>query len=266
VRRAARAVALAFVLLLAGVGPGRAELRRMEGLGAAAIDPGAGGRAAARSAALAAALEDAVLRAALDLIPGGALGTSEAALREAITGQALDYTSRYRIAEDWGERPRLLVPGSEVETEYVLRVEADVDLTRLRARLEALGFVASEHAPQRAAQTVLLVLDPLRSYAALQAVRRALLEELGAGSALPVEFTPARAVLEVHTDRTPAELAEELRVLAPEGLRLVPLASDASSATLRVEEAGAPPATASGPVPASPAERRRFDTPGQNRY
>lgn len=261
-----RAGLLVALLLLSGAAPGRAEVRRMEGLGAAAVDPGSDGRNAARSAALEAALEDAVVRAAQDLIPGGAPGSSDATLRETIGRQALDFTSRYRIAEDWGERPRLLVPGSDSETEYVLRVEADIDLTRLRERLEELGFLAPERRPLQVTRPVLVVLDPLGSYAALQAVRKTLLEEIGAVSALPVEFTPGRAVLEVRTDRSPAELAEELRVSAPEGLRLIPLASDDSSATLQVVGEGPPSATASRPRPAPPAERRRFDTPGRNRY
>ncbi len=270
--RCAVALALGLSLALAA----GAEVRRMEAVGAVGIVPDAPSPVPLREAALDKALGDAVRRVALEQVDPTALEATLATPGEispdsdAVDGTAgvLDaalgndprsYATRFRILEDRGERPALFVEDPEVQSEYVIVVEVYVDADRVRQRLERGGIPLLSAEEVRRVRVRVVLLD-LESYAALAAVREALLDGVGAESVIPVEMERGRSVLAVESDREPSELlAQLLRVVPPE-LSVDPVLARGQTLTLRVRLASSPSGEASALRPAA------IDTTGPNRY
>jgi hypothetical protein len=221
------AVALAAALGLAG-GTSGAEERSVEGVGAAAVSEGG----SARDAALRAAIAEAVRQVAFELLPHLDPAAAEAAVDQALAPDPRTLASRYRILEDRGEGPALLLQEPGVEREYVMVVQADVDVARVRQRLERAGLLAPSQSQAAAGQRLRVVLEDLDGYAAYMAVRT-LLEEIGARDAVPLEIERGRAVLEVETRSSPDDLLAALQRSAPPELRIEPRAIDAAAITLR---------------------------------
>jgi hypothetical protein len=88
------------------------------------------------------------------------------------------------------------------------------------------------------------VLEGLRSFAAYDALRRTLLQELEVRSAIPVELSAGRAVLEVDGPYSAAALQQALLESVGEGLRVVPLDQDGQTLTLLVDWTPPPPSPA----------------------
>jgi hypothetical protein len=238
----------ATLLVLALGDHGRAEVRPVEAVGAVPLDADAPSRVAPRDAALRRALEEAVHRVALDELPGFDPEAGEETLAAALGRDPAEFATRYRIREDRGERPALFTEDPEVESEYVVVVEVHVDVERVRERLAQAGLLLMPSGESRRYR-VRVVIEDVGSYAAYRAVRT-LLEELGLRSVLPVEMERGRAVLEVDGDRSPDALMSGLLRTAPSDLKLVPLAIDAETVTLRARLLAAP----------------AIDTPDPNRY
>jgi hypothetical protein len=257
-------LALAAALAAFATAAAAGEIRQLESVGAVAI----GGKATANEpphdAAVRAALRDAAQRLALELLsadfdPIGA----EPAIAEALGSDPFQYATVYRILEDRGERPALFVEDPEVEHEYVVVVEAHLDVDRIRQRMAENGLLA----PTGEARwvQVLVVIEGLESYSAYAALRRALIEEVGARSAVPLEMERGRAVLQVVSDREANALLEALLAAGPQNLRIVPLSEAPGMLRLRVREVALTPATdASAEHPA--AGGGAIDTPRRNRY
>jgi len=230
-RMPARAAALLALVALAG--PARAvEERVVEGVGAVAVKGAPAGRAATpREAALKAAIVEAVRRVALDLLPPEAGGADpEAAVDAALAPDPRAFANRFRILEDRGEGPALLVEGPGVETEYVVVVSAQVDVARVRQRLVRAGLVpAGDLAPSQRLRIQIVDLDGYAGYMAV----RTLLDEIGVKGAVPVEMARGQAVLEVESRVPPAQLLAQLVKAAPPELRLEGVGSDEGSLTLR---------------------------------
>jgi len=238
------------------------ETRQLESVGAVAIDKQATATEPPHDAAVRAALQDAAQRLALELLSADFDPIdAEPAIAEALGDDPFRYATRYRILEDRGERPALFVEDPDVESEYVVVVEAHLDVDRIRQRMAAKGLLA----PSGEARwvQVQVVIEGLESYGAYAALRRVLVEDAGARSAQPVEMERGRAVLQVVADREANELLEALLAAQPPNLRIVPLSADSGTLRLRVRETVLPPAAdASAGSPGAGA----IDTPRRNRY
>jgi hypothetical protein len=267
--------ALLAAALLAG-SAAAADLRRIESVGVVPIDPGNARRNAPRDGAVRAAVARGVEGVALELLPEGwernvadseiaqttsAPGDVEPLLASALGGDPFDYATRFRILEDRGIRPALLSKDPAVESEYVVLVEVFVDAERVGERLRAAGWIAP--AGQDSESHVRLVLEGLDSFGAYDAVRRTLLDDPSVRSALPVELSAGRAVLEVDSGYDAESLGDALVARAGDGLRVVPVERNGQTLTLLVDylpppstdraaeappEADGPPADAVGPA------------------
>ena len=242
--------------------PAAADVRRVEALGAVALDPDSPPAVEPRDAALRRALHDAVWRVALDELVGfdPADEASQDARAGALGKEPLDFATRFRVMEDRGERPALFSEEPGVESEYVVLVEVYVDRDKVRERLRAAGLLSLPSGDSRRYR-VRVVLEEVGSYGAYQAVRT-LLEELGARSAVPVEMERGRAVLEVDGSRSPESLVAALVRAAPPNLSVVPLGVDEEGVHLRARFLGG----AAAPAPGAWTDAPAFDTPRANRY
>ena len=92
------------------------------------------------------------------------------------------------------------------------------------------------------------MLEEAESYPAVQAVRRMLVEDLGAVTAHPVVWEPGRVVLEVETPLASRALAARLRGLAPSDLALEVLEVGPARVTIRAALRRSPAGTAEGRV------------------
>lgn len=222
-------------LALAGQAPG-AELRRVEAVGAVPGGADAPEGVPVRRAALEAALEQAVLRVASDL---GGLPEQDPALAESLGRDLMGYVSRYRMLEDRGERRALLVHDPDVTVEYVVLVEAHVDEARIRRRLTDAGLLS----PRETARSgsVLVVLEDLHSYWALEAIRSRLERDARVSSVVPQEFEVGRAALAVQTSRDPRGLLRQLSADPPAGVEVRLLEAGRGGLRLQVVERDPPP-------------------------
>jgi hypothetical protein len=257
VRRAVRILrlGLALLLALALAGPAAAaDVRRIESVGVVPIDTGNARRNAPRDAAVRAAVARAVEGVATELLPQGwernvadseaaqttsAPGDMEPLLASGLGADPFDYATRFRILEDRGIRPSLLSKDPSVESEYVVLVEVFVDAERVGERLRTAGWIAP--AGQDSESHVRLVLEGLESFGAYDAVRHALLDDPAVRSALPVELSAGRAVLEVDCGYDAASLGKALVARAANGLHVVPVERDGQSLTLLVDYVPPPP-------------------------
>jgi hypothetical protein len=242
---------LALGLLLAPAAA--AEIRRMEAVGAFPLAPDVRQESSPREAAERIALNEAVRRVALDLVVG--MSPEEAAeyLPEVLGDVPFDYTARYRVIEDRGERPALFTSDPTVEFEYVVVVEAHIDSKRVERRLQAAGLAVARESSQPE-RDLRLVIDDLASYAAYAALRKALIEGVGATTAIPAAMERGRAELVVTTDASPPQLLEDLLRAAPPELVITPVSVDEAVLTVRIEldelaVTEPAPAGGGGPVP-----------------
>lgn len=228
-----RAALAGLVLALcAGVASG-AEERTVEGVGVVALKgakkPPSG---PPRDAALRAAIGEAVRQVAFDLLPRLDPAAIGPAVDEALGPDPRAYANRFRIVEDRGEGPALLSGEPGAETEYVMVVQAQVDVARVRERLERANLLVPAATSDAPRERLRIVIEDLDGYPGYEAVRT-LLDDLGVRGAIPVEMERGRAVLEVESRVPPRELLDSLVRSAPPELRIEPVASTAASLTLR---------------------------------
>ncbi len=246
-RRSARLLGLAWIAIAPL--PAAAEEQRAESVGVAPIT---GKDSAPRDTALRAAVQGAVVSAAAAMLPADfrapvepapedGSGEPNAWLAKRLGNDPFVYVTRFRILEDRGRRPAMFAADRDVEFEYVVVAEVNLDLDAIRERMEKQGFVS--RAPQASGRQLTLVLEGLSSYRPVAIVLETLESDRGVRSALPVEFTERRAVLAVDADRDIGRLVEDLRRRAPEGLRVVTVDQGPASATLLVEWQPPEPAT-----------------------
>lgn len=239
-RRAPIAAALLAALSFAGSASG-AEVRAVEGVGAVPVPAGARS-GSAREAALRAAITEAVRQVAFDLLPHLDPAAAEPAVDAALGPDPRSFANRFRILEDRGEGPALLVQEPGVATEYVMVVQAQVDVARVRQRLEREGLLVAA-GEGSIGRRLRVVIEDLDGYAAYTAVRT-LLDELGVRGAVPVELERGRAVLEVESRIEPEDLLASIVRSAPPELRIEPISADAAVITLRARFVPPPGATA----------------------
>lgn len=237
------ALALALALGLASA-PAAAEVRRFEVVGAVALDP-AKPLPAPRQAALKAALQEAVARAAQQVARERS-GQEPAPGEEppVVPGEPTEYAVSYRVLEDRGEQDALLAGGAPGGREYVVLAEVQIDVGRVREALGSGGKVPEAAAAPTAAGPTSFRLELLGipSPAVWTAIRRAL-ARAGAASVVPVELEPGRAIVQVESglgaDRTLERLLQA-GLPAELGLGLEPLPEEAGTRRLHVREGIAP--------------------------
>lgn len=228
-----RALWLALLLLAL---PASAEVRRVEVVGVVPAGADAQPGVPVREAALGAALTQGVARVARELLSDEAAADPDLDLGQVLGPNAREFTLRYRVLEDRGERRVLLLADPEVSTEYVLLVEVFVDVSRLESALEAAGLALREPA-EDASRELRVVVEGGLSYRAYQALRRHLLERRGVSSVIPTLFDGSERVdLQVATEASPSELMDYLVTPPPAGLRVEPVFADGESVWIRVIE------------------------------
>jgi len=229
----ARARWLVTGLALLLVAPGaRAEGLTVRSQGVAGIAKGER-LAAARQRAVSAGIAQAVYQVVGEALPALEPGEAADVGPRLFGADASNYVIGFRVLEDLGAQPREYSPDPEITHEYVVLVEANVDARAVRARLVEAGLLAPAGG-SGPARRVHLILEDLPSYAAYEAVREALVERLQAESAVPLEFSAGRAVLDVVTREDARQLLARLAALALPGIRIEPGAADERSALARV--------------------------------
>ncbi|MCH8083202.1 MAG: hypothetical protein IH885_03095 [Myxococcales bacterium] len=246
-----RGLRVAILLSLSGLAPAPSALARdvvrVESVGVAAVQSDS---ASPRDAAVHKALLDAVRLTAEDLLATGAedgigdgpgdpedlefVTARRAELQRILGDEPLEYATRFQVVEDRGEGPALFGSDPNVETEYVVIVSVFVDRDRIRERLARAG-IALAPVGQEPRIRSLLILEDLGEYWVYAEIRRVLLEELKMHSAIPRQFTPGRAVLELSAAQSPREYLGSLQRSLSDRMDLVPLSVEADVIRLRVE-------------------------------
>ncbi|MFT5696594.1 MAG: hypothetical protein ACI9QQ_002575 [Myxococcota bacterium] len=269
-------------ILIATMGPGvSAEVRTLEAVGTVPIHPTKASSSIPRDMAVDQALREAVTRVAQDFmadrpLPGLPDEEVDAALREqdggaagggegAVTGgldespqdlleelpdldkvlgkKMVPYTTRFQVIEDRGRIPALFAEDPAVTEEYVVIVEVQVDVDRVRTRLVDAGLIAASDGGEGANQVEFEV-EGLTEYPAYLAMRELLETELGATRVVPVAMGFGHTILDVETTFSAVEFLEQLLLSAPQNFAIVPVR--ASGGRVRVVVRWSPPIDAVG--------------------
>ena len=248
------------------------DVVRVESVGVAALPSDS---ASPRDAAVREALLNAVRQTAEDLLltgagdgfgegPGDAQdlaaeAAESAELQRILGNDPLEYATRFQVVEDRGEGPALFGSGPGVGTEYVVIVSVFVDRDRIRARLTRAGILLAPPGQEPQIRSR-LILENLGEYWVYAEIRRVLLEELKMHAAIPREFAPGRAILELNATQLPSEFLGSLRRSVSDRMDLIPLSVKADAMRLRVELRDPQP------LDEGFEERRLIDTLSPNRY
>ncbi|MEE3326163.1 MAG: hypothetical protein VX252_02420 [Myxococcota bacterium] len=144
-------------------------------------------------------------------------------VRKALGRDMVPYTRGFRILEDQGERPALFTQDPDAATEYVVVMEVQVEVGRVRQQLEKVGLIQS--APLNALTGIELELSGVREYALYQAILDLLAQPgIEAASVVPESFYAQHARLRVEGAWTPSELNRLLHSAAPAELSLTSVA------------------------------------------
>jgi len=212
------------------VGGASAEERTIEALGVNGFTPPKS-LAAERQAAVTEGIRAAVYRVVAEALPALDEEAAATVARRLFRARARDYVTRFRVLEDRGVEEKRLSSNRKASHEYVVRIEATVDARQVRQRLRTAGLLAAEDGALRRIE---LTLVELPSYAALEAIRTALVDQLQAQAATPVEFTPGRAVLAVTARGDGRSLLDRLVALQLGPWRLEPREAGSDRATAAV--------------------------------
>jgi hypothetical protein len=202
-----------------------AEIRRLEVVGAVALDDKMRRSGIPKDKAIDAALWEGVSRVATELLEESTATAPEDGakpLASVLGRDMVSYTKSFRIVEDQGERPTLFTENPDAATEYVVVVEVQVDVDRVRASLVKAGLL------QDTAAAVLTGIDldvrGLTQYAGYQELMALLVSDrVGAASVDPREYERGRALVRVEAEWGAGELLERLLAAAPIHLRITPL-------------------------------------------
>ena len=230
---------LAAACLVAGLAaPAAAQVRSIEAVGTAPLPEQRTAAFDARGSALDAAIGEAVLRVAEELL----IDTPEPIEREALAAALGDepriYAARFRLLEDRGEREALFAGEQGSGREYVVVAAVDVDIDRVRQRL--VGLALLEESAAEPIQRLRLEVVGLDSHGAYAAFTKALAAPLGQDRVAPLEIERGWALFELETSLDVERLLGRLQRSAPAGLDVVRLAPTGGVERLAVrwDEAG----------------------------
>ena len=215
--------------LLAGLAllavPAAAEVRVLEVVGAVPLDAASRAKGMPKDRAIEEALWEGVSRVAEDLLVDSVLPESASGaepLRGALGRDMVPYTRSFRIVDDQGERPMLFTEHPDAATEYVVVVEVQVEVERVRERLVAARLLADEG--RSSFESILLEVRDLDRYEGYDALVRLLRSPaVGAASVTPRELERGRSVLSVQGEWGAADLLERLLASAPPEMQITPL-------------------------------------------
>lgn len=140
-------------------------------------------------------------------------------IRNALGSDTVSYTKGFRIVEDQGERPVLFSDDPDVATEYVVILEVQVEIDRVRQRLEEAGLLFPvETSELKGLQLEILGLSHYAGYKALLDLLDS--EAVAVESVSPRFFAPDRVLVGVEGGWTAAELMDRLQAAAPPNLRV----------------------------------------------
>ncbi len=241
--RAALVGVLALLATLVGANPSAfAERVTQEGLGAVPLAGEGREQAPPQQRALRAAIGDAVARATEDLVAAEDPFLDPAAAIEALGEDRVRYAARYRVVEDRGVVEAEVSPEAGAGAQYVLLIEAEIELDRIRKRLDEAGLLVFRN-DDRPRARMRLVLEGDFSYAGYRRIVEVLRETGNATE--PVGFRRGEAALDVETAAGRAELTALLRQQLGPAYALEPSKGDGASLRLRVQELSEPSAAAS---------------------
>ena len=260
-----RVFAIGISLAAASGALAASDLRRIEAVGVVGV--GENDRRDPRAAAVQRALREAVERVATEYLvdsiwPVDAedpddrdsrLSARDGPDLAKILGKDMGaYTARFKVLEDRGVGPALLVEDLDVTEEYVVVAEVFVEADRVRERLVAAGLL-EEQVDVGSTPVVQLVVQGLLVYPAFVDVRELITGPVGAESAVPVSFERGRATLAVATAMTAKQLVAAMEREAPPHLTVIRLGAIGAEPRIAVrwsprpEEAELPPVEAGGP-------------------
>lgn len=232
-RRASRVVGLGLLAAVALTLAAAAHAERVaaQGVGTAAL-PGTPGRSP-RSEALDAALANAVEQVAFGLVGGASDPAAARAVRDALGAKPGRFAQGYRSLSEQ-ERAGAEGAGAQIE----VRIEAQVDRERVADALREAGLLAVQAAPPPPDAARRIVVEPVPSWTALEAVRRRLVE-LGAAQARLERVGAERAVLVIEGERSAASLVSALVASPPPGATVAASGQLAGSPRVRIDWLGA---------------------------
>jgi len=138
-------------------------------------------------------------------------------IRKALGLDTVSYTKSFRIVEDQGERPAIFTDDPDVATEYLVLLEVQVEVDRVRTGLEQAGLLRPlEISELTGIEVEVLGLGHYAGYRALLALLRG--DAVAAAEVFPRHFGPDRVVLVVECEWEAAELMERVQAGAPENL------------------------------------------------
>ena len=249
-----------------------AEVRTLEVVGTVSIDPTRMAAVVPRDAAINQALREAVVRVAKDFLADQPIDelTDEEIDQERIDRESLDpldspyfddptqsypgdpnyepdapdldailgdkmvpYTVRFRVIEDRGRRPALFSDDPDVSEEYMVIVEVQVDVDRIQAKLVDAGLLLPDE-NVLGSKEVRLEIEGLRYYPAYLAMRELLEGPLGATGVYPVEMGRDRTILDVETPKSAVEFLEQMLILAPSAMEIVPIHASGNRVHVKV--------------------------------
>ena len=138
-------------------------------------------------------------------------------IRKALGLDTVSYTKSFRIVEDQGERPAIFTDDPDVATEYLVLLEVQVEVDRVRAGLEQAGLLRPLAVSELTGIEVeVLGLGHYAGYQALLALLRG--DAVAAAEVSPRHFGPDRVVLVLEGEWEAAELIERVQASAPANL------------------------------------------------
>lgn len=214
------------VALWAVAADASAEVRVLEVVGAVPLDQASRAKGIPKDRALEQALWEGVSRVAADLLVDSIVPDPEDGpdpVRAALGDDTVPYTRSFRIIEDQGERPTLFTEHPDAATEYVVVVEVQVEVDRVRERLLAAGLLEQQgiQAPLTGIRLEIRGLTRYGGYEQLVALLTG--DRVGAASISPLELAHGRMVLHVEAEWGAGELLERLLAAAPDTFRIEPL-------------------------------------------
>jgi hypothetical protein len=226
---------LGLLVLLLGPGTAVADLQRVEAVGSYGISEKIRKRVTPRDEAVQRAVWEGVSRVALEEI-GEFSSTQEdvVVLRKALGEDMLPYTRSFRILEDKGESPVLFEEDPNITTEYIVVVEVLVDVDRVRSALDSAGLIA-DGGVQAVDAPILVELIGVGRHDAFEAIRDALISEVGAVRVETLGFARERQLLSVVGPFGPDELSTAMQRLTGGGWSLETIGIDEFGRRIRVQ-------------------------------
>jgi len=223
------------LVLVMGPASAWADLQRVEAVGSYGISDKLRSRVTPRDEAVQKAVWEGVSRVALEEI-GEFSSTEEdvVVLRQALGKDMLPYTRSFRILEDKGESPVLFEEDPDISTEYIVVVEVLVDVDRVRSALNQAGLTV-DGGVQAVNEPIIVELIGVGRYDAFEAIRSALVSEVGAVRVETLGFARERQLLSVVGPFGPDELSAAMQRLAGGGWSLETIGIDEFSRRIRVQ-------------------------------